>query len=178
MTVFTATFSAITLTNSGGTQDLMELVPDATTRLRLLEIEIMQYSDIGGASADAAAAEMEIVSILVIRGYTTAGADSATPVTPVNLNSYGRNSATGVTRNNTTLATSGTPKTLLATGWHLQAGFIWRPPEDISGPDRHRRQIIIAPEERLVIRMNSTLDDDVVANMTVTFEEIGKAPVS
>ncbi len=178
MTVFTATFSAITLTNAGASQDLMELVPDATTRLRLLEIEIMQYSDIGAATADLAAAEMEIVSILVIRGYTTAGADSATAVTPVNLNSYGRASVTTVTRNNTTLAKDGTPKTLLSTGWHLQAGFIWRPPEDLSGPDRHRRQILIAPSERVVIRMNSTLDDDVVANMTVTFEEIGKAPTS
>ncbi len=177
MTVFTATFSAITLTNAGGSQDLMELVPDATTRLRLLEIEIMQYSDIGAATADLAAAEMEIVSILVMRGHTTTGSGGAA-VTPGNLNSYGRASVTTVAKNNTTLATSGTIVTLLATGWHLQAGFIWRPPEDISGPDRHRRQIIVAPEERLVIRMNSTLDDDVVANMTVTFEEIGKAPTS
>lgn len=167
MTVYTAAFSAITLTNAGGTQDLFELVPDATTRLRILEIELNQYTDFGDAQA-------EIVSLLVMRGHSTTGSGGSA-VTPVNLSPYSRASVTTVARNNTTLATAGSPETVLATGWHLQAGFIWRPPLE-SLPLQQRRYIVVQPSQRLVIRLNSTLADDVTANGTVTFEEIGKAP--
>lgn len=169
MTVFTAAFSAVTLTNAGGTQDLFELVPNGTTRLRLLEIELNQYSDFGDAQA-------EIVALLIMRGHTTTGSGGSA-VTPVNLNPYGRASVTTVARNNTTLASAGSPETILASGWHLQAGFIWRPPRS-DPPEEFRRHIIVKPSQRLVIRLNSTLADDVTANGTVTFEEIGKAPIS
>ena len=167
MTVFTASFSAITLTNAGGTQDLFELVPDATTRIRILELELNQYSDFADAQA-------EIVALLIMRGHTTTGSGGSA-VTPVNVSPYGRASVTTVARNNTTLASAGSPETLLASGWHLQAGFIWRPPEDFQR-EPFRRQYVVKPSQRLVIRLNSTLADDVTANATVTFEEIGKAP--
>lgn len=169
MTVYTATFSGITLTSAGGTQDLFELVPNATTRLRILEVELGQYTDFGDAQA-------EIVSLLIMRGHTTSGSGGSS-VTPGNLDPYSRASVTTVERNNTTLATGGSPVTLLASTWHIQAGFLWRPPEDPK-LIAHRRQIIVQPSQRLVVRMNSALADDVTANGTVTFEEIGKAPVS
>ena len=170
MTVFTAQFNGFALTTANGTHDLFELVPDGTTRIRLLEVELNQGSDFGDAQA-------EIRPLLFMRGHTTTGSGGSA-VTPVNVNPYGRASVTTVASNNTTLATAGSPETLLATGWHLQAGFIWRPPEDLQR-DPFRRHYVIKPSQRFVIRLAVAVADDLadVAG-TVTFEEIGKAPIS
>lgn len=172
MTVFTAQFNGVAITSASGTQDLFELAPGATTRLRLLEVELNQASDFGDAQA-------EIRTLLFMRGHTTTGSGGSA-VTPVNVNPYSRVSVTTVARNNTTLASAGSPETLLATGWHLQAGFIWRPPEDLTrGLDPHRRQYVIQPSQRFVIRLAEAVTDDLAdVSGTVTFEEIGKSPVS
>ncbi len=168
MTIFTASLVAATLTTSGGDVDIFDLTPDATTRLRLIEVELNQYSDFADAEA-------EIVGVTFIRAYTSASDGSA--ITPANVSRYGRASVTTVLGNGPAIANTGTPITLLASAWNLQAGFIWRPPEFTRG-DPHRRQFVIQPSERLVIRVTSTFADDVTANCTVTFEEIGKAPKS
>ena len=166
MTVFTAQFNAVTVAITTP-QDLFELVPDSTTRIRILEVELNQGSDFGDGEA-------EIRTITFIRGFTTTG-DIGSAVTPVNLNPYGRASVTTVAANNTTLAKDGTGQILLATAWHLQAGFIWRPPETFAR-DPFRRQIIVKPSQRFVIRLPVGLTDEVTdVNGTVTFEEIGKA---
>lgn len=175
MTVFTAQFNGVAITNASGTQDLFELVPDATTRIRLLEIELNQASDFGDAQA-------EIRTILIMRGHTTTGS-GGTAVTPVRVRtakSDARASVTTVAANNTTLATGGSPVTVLATAWHLQAGFIWRPDENAPrGVPAFRRHIEAAPSERLVIRMAEAVTDDLAdVSGTVMFEEIGKSPVS
>ncbi len=170
MTVFTAQFNGIAVTSASGTQDFFELVPDGTTRIRILEIEINQASDFGDAQA-------EIRPILIIRGHTTTGSGGAA-VTPVNVNPYGRVSVTTVARNNTTLASAGSPETVLASGWHLQAGFIFRQPEDVAR-DPYRRHIVVKPSQRLVIRLAVAVADDLAdVSGTVMFEEIGKAPIS
>lgn len=171
MTVFTAQFNGVAITSASGTQDLFELVPDGTTRIRLLEIEIFQASDFGDTEA-------EIRPLLVMRGHTTTGSGGSA-VTPVNVNPYGRASVTTVAANNTTLATAGSPETLLATGWHLQAGFIWRPPQDAPhGMNPFRRNFLIKPSQRCVIRLAVGVTDDLAdCGGTVTFEEIGKAPI-
>ncbi len=168
MTMFTASLAAATITTSGGDVDIFDLTPDGTTRLRLIEVELNQYSDFGDVQA-------EILGITFIRAYTSASNGSA--ITPANVSSYGRAAATTVLGNGATIANTGTPITLLASAWNLQAGFIWRPPESTRG-DPHRRQFVMQPSERLVIRATSTLADDITANCTVTFEEIGKAPQS
>ncbi len=168
MTVFTAAFSAVAISAA---QDLFELVPDATTRIRILEVDIGQYSDPGTGGADD---DLEILSIAFHRGHTTSGSGGSS-VTPANLNPNGRASVTTVEANNTTVATtSGT--LIFASTWHTQAGFIWRPPEDFVR-DPFRRHIIIVPSQRFVIRITAPADA-VTANGTVTFEEIGKAPIS
>lgn len=164
MTVFTAAFSAVAISAA---QDLFELVPDGTTRLRILEIDIGQYTDFGDAAA-------EIIPISLHRGHTVSGSGGSS-VTPVNVNPYGRASVTAVEANNTTVAT--TSGTLIwASAWHIQAGFIWRQPEDVQR-DPFRRHIIIKPSQRFVIRIGAPADE-ITANGTILFEEIGKAPVS
>ena len=166
MTVFSAAFSAVAITNA---QDLFEIVAPADSRVRLLEIDIGQYSDFADAQA-------EILSLAIHRGHTVSGSAGST-VTPVNVNPYGRAAGAVVEANNTTVAT--TSGTLLwATGWHLQAGFIWRPPEDMPrGLDPFRRHILIKPSQRLVIRITAPTDE-ITTNGSILFEEIGKSPVS
>ena len=165
MTVFTAPFEAVAISAA---QDLFELLPDGTTRIRLLEIDIGQYTDFGDAAA-------EIIPISLIRGHTVSGSGGST-VTPVNVNPYGRASVTAVEANNDTVAT--TSGTLIwASAWHIQAGFIWRPPETLVRGDPFRRHIVIKPSQRVVLRIGAPADA-ITTNGTILFEEIGKSPVS
>ncbi len=166
MTVFTAPFSAVAISVA---QDLFEIVAPSDSRVRLLEIDIGQYTDFGDAAA-------EILSLTIHRGHTTSGSGGST-VTPANVNPYGRAAGATVEANNTTVAT--TSGTLLwATTWHVQAGFIWRPPEDMPrGLDPFRRHILIKPSQRLVIRITVPADE-ITTNGSILFEEIGKAPIS
>ncbi len=170
MTVFTAPFSAVAISAA---QDVWELLPDATTRIRILEIEIAQYSD-PFLHVDLSAEEIELIPITFHRGHTTSGSGGGT-ITPANLNSYGRASVTAVERNNTTVATT-SGELIYAGVWHNQAGFIWRQPEDVAR-DPYRRHIVIAPEERFVVRIGGPLDS-LTCNGTLMFEELGKSPVS
>ncbi len=172
MTVFSAAFSAVAISVA---QDLFEIVAPANSRVRLLEIDIGQYSDIGGATADLAAAEQEILSLTVHRGHTVSGSGGSA-VTPANVNPYGRAAGATVEANNTTVAiTSGV--LIWATTWHVQAGFIWRPQEQAPrGLDPFRRNILIKPSQRLVIRITAP-GDELTTNGSILFEEIGKAPI-
>ena len=60
MTVFSAAFSAVAISAA---QDLFEIVAPSDSRVRLLEIDIGQYSDFADAQA-------EILSIAIHRGHT------------------------------------------------------------------------------------------------------------
>ena len=171
MTVFTATFSGVTIATAGGTQDLFEIVAPATSRVIIHDIALAQYSP-----SDLVDAEAEIVSLLIMRGHTTSGSGGSTP-TASNMNPYSRAAGSVVETNNTTLASSGSPETLWADGWHLQAGFIWRLSERTTSL-KTEGKILLKPSQRLVVRMASAVADDIVgANGTLLFEEIGKAPI-
>ncbi len=166
MTVFSAVFTAVAISAA---QDLFELVAPSDSRVRLLEIDLAQYSDFADAQA-------EILPVNIYRGYTVSGSGGST-VTPTNINPYGRATGATVERNNTTVATT-SGSLLWATGWHLQAGFIWRPPEDMPrGLDPFRRHILLKPSQRLVIRITAPADS-ITTNGSILFEEIGKAPKS
>jgi len=166
MTVFSAAFSAVAVSAA---QDLFEIVAPASSRVRLLEIDIGQYTDFGDAAA-------EILSLTIHRGHTVSGSGGSA-VTPANINPYGAVAGSTVEANNDTVAiTSGT--LIWSTTWHVQAGFIWRPPEDTpGGMDRFRRHILIKPAQRLVIRITAPADP-LTTNGSILFEEIGKSPVS
>ena len=164
MTVFTAAFSAVAITAA---QDLFEIVAPANSRIRLLEIDIGQYTDFGDAAA-------EIIPLTMFRGHTVSGSGGSS-VTPANVSPYGRAAGATVEANNTTVATT-SGVLIWSTAWHIQAGFIWRPPEDME-MDPFRRQIVLQPSQRFVIRIGAPIDS-ITTNGTVLFEEMGKAPVS
>lgn len=167
MTVFSATFDAVSVSAA---QDLFEIVAPTNSRVRLLEIDIGQYSPL-----DVGDTEEEIVGLLIMRGHTTTGSGGSA-VSANNVNPYGRADGATIAANNTTVATSGTIETLWATQWHVQAGFIWRPLE-VGGINPHRRFILIKPDQRLVIRITAPADELTTVNGSILFEEIGKAPI-
>ncbi len=173
MPVFSATFEAVEVSAA---QDLFELIAPADSRVRLLEIDIGQYSDFGFTGAALTDFQTEILSLLIIRGHTTPGSGGTDP-TPNNLSPYSRASTAAIAANNDTVATvAGT--TVWATQWHIQAGFLWRPMEDLArGPEAYRRQIVLKPLQSLVIRCTAPVDP-ITANGSILWEEPGKAPVS
>ena len=156
--VYTAVISAVAVSAA---QDIFEIVTSATSRVRIREIRIGQYSDAGDAAA-------ELLSVQIIIGHTTSGSGGAS-VTPLNVNRLTTISASStVERNNTTIAADGTPLTLFSDAWNIQAGW-WYSPDEAS-------MILMPVSSRLVVR--STLPADAITmNATLTFEEVGKMVV-
>ena len=149
---YSATFSAIAVSAA---KDLFEITAPSTHRVAIREIRVGQYSDAGDAAA-------EILSILIIRGYTTTGSGGAA-VTPSLLIPSDGVAASTVKRNNTTVAADGTPLILMADAWNIQAPFLWL-------PDQNHR-LIIAPSQRLVVRITAPADS-ITTNGTLVFEEL------
>jgi len=161
MPLFTATFNAIAVTAA---QDAFEITAPATSRVKIKEVRLGQYSDFGDAAA-------EILSVLIMRGHTASGSGGAS-VTPANLAGWtaAPAAASAVERNNTTPASGGSPVTLVADAFNIQQGWMWRAWEECE-------EIILEVGQRLVVRITAPADE-VTANGTILFEEIGKPPTS
>ncbi len=153
MAIYSATFSAVAATAA---QDLFEIAAPANSRVRIREIRIGQYSDFGDAQA-------ELISILVMRGHTTTGSGGSS-VTPAPIDAATEAPAAGSTvkANNTTVAANGSPVTLVADAWNVAAGWWYYPPEE--------EQIVLAPSQRLVVRITAPADS-ITVNGTLLFEE-------
>lgn len=156
MAIHTATFTAVAVTAA---QDAFEITADTTTRVKIREVMLGQYSDAGDAQA-------ELLSVLFIRGNTVTGSGGST-VTPANISGHtGALSAVSVVKaNNTTVATSGTTKTLRAEAWNVQTPYIYAPEED--------EYLILEAGQRLCIRLTAPADS-LTMNGTMTFEEYGQ----
>lgn len=154
--IFSASFSAVAVSAA---QDLFELVaPNASGYVTLREIRIGQYSDAGDSEA-------ELLSIQLIRGYTTSGSGGAS-VTPVNLRPWSRAATATVERNNTTVAQDGTGSIIIADAFNVQGGWWYRPPQD----ERIYLKGTVAAQARLVCRITVPADA-VTMNGTMIFEE-------
>ncbi len=153
-TLFSATFSAVAVTAA---QDVFEITSPSTKRVRIHDIRLGQYSDAGDAQA-------EILSVLIIRGYTVSGSGGSS-VTPANVISDSvKVAASTVEANNTTVANTGTAVTLLADAWNVQAGA-W------IAPVLDRTAFVIGPSTRLVVRITAPADS-LTMNGTMIFEEL------
>ena len=160
MAIFVATFAAVAVSAA---QDVFEIVAPASSRLVIREIRLGQYSDPGDAEA-------EMLSVQIIRGYTTSGSGGAS-VTPVNFSPVsGAATATAtVERNNTTVASTGTGALLLADSFNIMGGWRYYPVPD--------ERIEVGVSQRLVDRISAPADS-LTMNGTLVFEEVGKVPVS
>ena len=156
--VFTATVSAVSVSAA---QDVFEIVSPATSRVRIREIRIGQYSDAGDAQA-------ELLSVQIIAGYTTSGSGGSS-VTPRNVRRASTATAgSTVEANNTTVAADGTALVLMSDVWNIQAGWLYVPDD--------AEMITIDVSTRLVVRITAPADA-ITLNATMIFEEIGTVEV-
>lgn len=157
--VFVATFSAVAITAA---QDLFELVAPSNSRVRLREIRVGQYSDAGDAAA-------ELLSLTVIRGFTTSGSGGSA-FTPLKPSAHTGAAAAGSTVeiNNTTVAQDGTGSVMLADAWNVQAPWLWQSPDSARDPNN----IWVEPSARIVVRITAPADS-LTTNGTLIFEEVG-----
>src|SRR3990167_2451126 len=81
--IFTATFSAVAISAA---QDAFEIVASQGSLVKIRAVTLGQYSDFGDPATTA-----EILSVLIVRGYTTAGTGGST-VTPTNFCTAGKSS--------------------------------------------------------------------------------------
>jgi hypothetical protein len=162
MAIFSAAFTAIAVSAA---QDLFEIVGPVNSRVAINEIRFAQYSDFGDAQS-------ELLSVLLMRGHTTAGTGGS-PLTPANLHGYAnvRSAGAAVSRNNTTLAQDGSPETLLADAWNVMAPYLYLPKRSIIPQEDER--FTLAPSQRLVVRITAPADA-LTMNGTILFEELGK----
>ena len=149
--LYSASFAAIAVTAA---QDAFEIVAPSDKPVWINEIRLGQYTDFGDAAS-------EIVSVLVVRGYTVTGSGGAA-VTPAALQQGAPAASSVVARNNTTVANTGTAIQLIADVMNVQAGFFYAPPVD--------QRIALAPGERLVVRITAPADS-LTMNGTLIFEE-------
>lgn len=155
-------FHSTTITTAGGDQDLFYIKPAAD---KPCIIEAVYLSNVGVA-ADAGDAQEELHRIEVIRlpATVTVGSGGAA-MTPNPLAT--NDTAAGFTAriNDTTVATtSGTALWLHSEGWNVRQSYIWLPPPE------HRP--IVANAQAIVVRLGSTLTDDIVCNGTCIVREI------
>jgi hypothetical protein len=149
--IYSAAFSAIAV---AAAQDVFEIVAPAGRMVTLREVRLGQASDAGDAQA-------ELVPVTLVRGHTTSGAGGAA-VTPAALRSGDAAASVSVARNNTTPAQDGSAAMLLAEAWNVQAPYLYRPDADA--------RIVVAPGERLVVRIGAPADALTMSG-TLVFEE-------
>lgn len=134
-------------------QDLWEIVPSSTNGVAIHGLLIGQSSDYGDAAAEG-------LGISFIRGHTTSGSGGTTP-TPTSLAPGGSAASATVEANNTTVATAGSPVTVMADCFNIQAGYqLWFPPEC---------RIILQPSQRGVFRLTAPADA-ITLSSTLFFE--------
>lgn len=148
--IFQGAFAAVAVSAA---QDVFEITAPPTHIVDIREVRLGQYSEAGDAAA-------EMLSVQIIRGHTTPGSGGA--ALPLYALQGAGAPASGVEVNNTTPASNGVAKTMLADAFAVQAGWRYRPPAD--------ERIQIQPGERAVVRITAPADA-LTMNGTLVLEE-------
>jgi hypothetical protein len=157
--IFSAVIDNIAVT---AIQDIFELVTSANSRIAICGMDIVQNTDFGDAAAEG-------LFLRLIRGHSTTGSGGAA-VTPSNHEPWSRAAVTTCARNNTTPATGGSPQTMVATGFNVQAGYFYRPRWSDGGFDE---RIMVAESSRFVVNMPAAPIDSISINATIWWQELG-----
>ena len=134
--------------------DFFEFVGTTAKPIRIHRIRIAQTSE--------PTSEEEQLVISILRGHTTSGSGGGTP-TPVPLNSQSTAAAFAAETMNTTVATGGTPVTILEDAWNTRAGY------DIAFSPEERPHAVNG--NRIVVRSGAPADA-VTIRATAWVEEI------
>lgn len=137
-------------------QDLWELVAGTGKPLEILALNIGQGSDAGDAQA-------EQLSISIVKGFTTSGSGGGAANVGKRMTG---DSAAGFTAeiNNTTQANTGTPETIHADAFDVQAGYQYVWPLEARP--------YLAAGERAVCKIPAPADA-LTMSFTLTVRELG-----
>lgn len=159
--VYVVEFENASITNANGDYDLFYVAPADDKPVRILACYLAVISELGDA-------QEEWLRIRIIRGYTSASS-GGNSITNANL---GRTNATdadaGFTARtvDTTVATTGTVYTLHSDAFNVRAGWVYLPtPETVH--------TITQASTSVVVRMLSTVTDDVTMSGSLYVEELG-----
>lgn len=157
--IYTVSYQG-TLTAAGGDSDLLEILPADDKPVKLRGFVIGQTSEVGDAAEEGVR-----LSVLRLPATVTSGSGGSA-VTPAPMDSADAAAGAACECNNTTVATtSSTAVTLMEMGWNERLT-----PFDFWFPD-----VAYAPKvkqgEGLVVRMQTTLADDISGTFTAWIEE-------
>jgi len=154
--MYSIEFENITVNAAGTDQEIFSVLPATQKPCILHAIFIDQNTEVGDA-------EEEMLRWKIVRGHTTVGSGGAA-VTPQKL--HPDTAAAGATAriNDTTLATAGTAVDLHSGAFNVRAGLIYIPTPEM--------RITWKNAEYLVVRMLSTVGDDLSMSGTLYFEEV------
>lgn len=150
---------AATITAAGGDTDLLEITPADDKPCRLLGFTLGQTSEVGDAAEEG-------VRISVIRLPATVTSGNGTAATPQPVDDVDVAAGFAAEVNGTTVATtSGTASTLMEMAWNERnSPYEWWAPNEALAPK-------VRQASALVVRMQTTLADDISAAMTFWVEE-------
>lgn len=152
--MYTVSFNAVAVTAA---QDVFEITPADDKPCTIHALFLGQYSDAGDA-------QDELLSVRVVRGFTTSGSGGSAP-TPRPANPSDSAAGFAAEVNNTTVATTGTTHELHNDTWNVRGPYA----------------LILTPEMRwqvsqgqtsLVVRITAPADS-ITMNGTLYIEENG-----
>lgn len=157
--IYSVTFQG-TVTNAGGDQDLIEILPSDDKPIKLRGFSLSQISEVGDTAEEGLR-----VSVLRMASAVTSGSGGSS-ATPVPMDSA--DSAAGATCevNNTTVATtSGATSILGEYGWNIRNSpyEVWYPDERFCPKAKQG--------EGLFVRLQTTPADDFTGCFTFWIEE-------
>lgn len=139
--------------------DLFEVVANAYKPVEIVEVRIGQTSDAGDA-------EDELLTIEILRGFSTSGS-GGTSATGVPMNPADAADAATVEYGNTTLASAGTEAPLVRDAFNVRAGWIY-----IPTPDARPVAQGIGGDTRIVVRLPDAPADALTMQGTLVYREV------
>jgi hypothetical protein len=148
-----------TITNAGGDNDLIEILPADDKPVKLRGMVLSQISEVGDAAEEGLR-----ISIIRMTATVTSGSGGSTP-TPVPMDSANTAAGFSVETGNTTVATtSGSTLQFAEYGWNIRNtpfSEFW--PEEMSCKAKQG--------EGLLVRLQTTAADDFTGAFTFWVEE-------
>ncbi len=158
--VYSVSYSG-TLTNAGGDSDLLEVTPADDKPVRLRRFLIGQTSEVGDAMEEGVR-----ISVMVLPATFTSGSGGSA-ITGRPPDAADAAAGFACEMNNTTIATtSGTAITHAELAWNERVSpceYVWPEPDE---------RPVVRQGDGLIIRMQTTLADDISGTVTVWLEEI------
>lgn len=156
--LYAVPFENISILNADGDQDLFYIAPADDKPCKVHALHIAQISDVGDAAE-------EMLRFKVIRGHATVGSGGAA-VTPTPLNPSDTAAAFTARRNDTTIASIGTPVDLHADAFNIRTGIVI-----VLTPEC--RWVVTQGQTTLVVRLMAGPADDLTMSGTLYVEEEG-----